>query len=608
MGLFNEFVKNAVRSGSVVTAAAFDLVSTGVRSLANLDEDEKRLKFENQYKKYADLYNRKQYKQALKQIEKMRSEFGDSFFLYIEKADTLISMGEEQMSAESGDPEYEEQVRNLFDCHNKAKVILDSAEQYVETLEEQCKLLYWRSRFKPINFANGGPRKYLIGAMATDDEGDRELFTNEYNDWTSIMRDQMFEEYKNRELLEAKLTSDEDKKSLLETIESEKFTNIDYVNRQFIFIGRDENRISGCYDDSGNINWVFSLEYIPSDIKFPVGHPQANTLYVAHPVNKEIYIPYEDSSYHFFIDKIHELCYLLQCLGATEISFRSLKGKDASMAVSENDTVGGEFGNKKVGFTVGGQVGIGSSQSSSSSHKSEMGLVITSNPTTMPYCPDDLHWMNTETQWKNLVKQRLAGNLLKYEQRISTKSMTNISSSQKLDIKGAFDHFMCSVSANYNGEVDTTFSESEETEWQINAKFKPLEDFAKNVPNFEENADSVQPQVSKLTKAEEEYLEEFKFCLEDGEIGPKERRFLTRMQEKLGVSSERVRELEEAVTQIQLTDEEKEYVEAVKDEIENGCIPESSKRLLLRLRKRMGISDGRANELDSIAIGVAVKD
>ena len=50
-----------------------------------------------------------------------------------------------------------------------------------------------------------------------------------------------------------------------------------------------------------------------------------------------------------------------------------------------------------------------------------------------------------------------------------------------------------------------------------------------------------------MTDEEQEYLEEVKICLEeDGEISPKERRLLDRLRDKLGISVKRAEELEKS--------------------------------------------------------------
>ena len=49
----------------------------------------------------------------------------------------------------------------------------------------------------------------------------------------------------------------------------------------------------------------------------------------------------------------------------------------------------------------------------------------------------------------------------------------------------------------------------------------------------------------KLKEEEQEYLDEYKTCLEeDGEITPKTRRMLDRFRKSLGISEERTLEIE----------------------------------------------------------------
>ena len=162
---------------------------------------------------------------------------------------------------------------------------------------------------------------------------------------------------------------------------------------------------------------------------------------------------------------------------------------------------------------------------------------------------------------------------------------------------------MYNVSAHYESENDSTFKETEETEWLITAKFKPMEEYADStLPQQNIQKDAPGHVISALSDNEQSYAEEVKFCLEDGTIGDKERRFLERMRTKLGISSERATEIEESLQKPQLTEDEQDYLDAVKDEIMDGMIPESSKRLLNRLRKSLNISEERAKEIEMLAI------
>lgn len=114
---------------------------------------------------------------------------------------------------------------------------------------------------------------------------------------------------------------------------------------------------------------------------------------------------------------------------------------------------------------------------------------------------------------------------------------------------------------------------------------------------------SVQTQMlnSNVSEDEQEYLEEVKMCLEeDNEISPKERRLLDRLRIKLNISEERAKELEESLKAPQLTENEQEYLEEYKLCLEeDGEISSKERRLLDRLRDKLGISVERAKELEN---------
>ena len=65
-----------------------------------------------------------------------------------------------------------------------------------------------------------------------------------------------------------------------------------------------------------------------------------------------------------------------------------------------------------------------------------------------------------------------------------------------------------------------------------------------------------------------------------------------------GISEERAKELESTLTVPQLTDDEKEYLEAFKDACEDGKVSDKQRRLLEKLRVMYGISEKRARELE----------
>lgn len=382
------------------------------------------------------------------------------------------------------------------------------------------------------------------------------------------------------------------------------FTQIDYNTRKFIFVLGTETQLPGCYDKDGNIQFVFTLNDLPTSIQFPVGHPQANTLYIGHPFKPATYLPFENSTEQLFMERVHELCYLGQCLGANEIRIKRLRGLDTASSEAKQLDVSGELGVKAV--NVGGSFGRNTAVQNSYSSKDGMEMVQTYLPTKQPYCPDDLVWLDSETSWQALVKQRLNGNILSYSLHLSSSESVSMTSSKVLSVKASFEYLITKVSGTYDAKTDKTFSKTEEIEWEIDMQFKPLQDFDDanaNTSNGQAIAQIAQTQSVDLSENEIAYKEEVEFCLEDAsEIDAHSRKFLERKRQKLGLSETRAQEIEDMVkaSLVSFTDEEKEYMEALDDVIEDGVIPDNVRRLLERERKSLGISEERAKELEEI--------
>lgn len=249
-----------------------------------------------------------------------------------------------------------------------------------------------------------------------------------------------------------------------------------YHDRQFIFTVKDLDHIGGCYDETDNIKYVFPLDELPKDISFPLGHPQANTLYYAHPL-RPVYLLFENAQLTLFYEKVQEMCRLFQCLGATRITARCLKGNKISSNVMTSYEVNAEGGYKVVSGS-GGIKGRSGTVSDSES-KNEMFMTQNFSPYKAPYCPKDLVWTKNDPELLSLIKQRMEGGLLDFTKRVSSYETSNMSQNLITDVKAAFQNLMANVSANYSASSDTTFSSTQETEWEISVEFKPLDELPK---------------------------------------------------------------------------------------------------------------------------------
>ena len=262
--------------------------------------------------------------------------------------------------------------------------------------------------------------------------------------------------------------------SQISLIKNDTFVNRLYHDRQFIFTVMDLDHIGGCYDETDNIKYVFPLDELPKDISFPMGHPQANTLYYAHPL-RPVYLPFENAQLTLFYEKVQEMCRLFQCLGATKITARCLKGNKVSSNVMTSSAVSAEGGYKTISGTGG--VKNQSRASADSETRDEMFMTQTFSPQKAPYCPKDLIWTKADSELQTLIKQRLEGSLLEFSKRVSSYETLNISKNLIIDVRAAFNTLMYNVSANYSASIDSTFSSTNETEWEISVEFKPIEEF-----------------------------------------------------------------------------------------------------------------------------------
>ena len=487
------------------------------------------------------------------------------------------------------------------------------------------------------------------------------------------------------------------------------FSNRPYHDRQFIFTVRDIDHIGGCYDETDNIKYVFPLDELPGEITFPVGHPQPNTLYYAHPL-RPMYLPFENAQLMLFYEKVHEMCRLFQCLGATQISARCLKGEKLSQEIITSSDFDVEGGYKVVSAS-GGYHGK-AAMSGNRENRDEMQLNQSFSPQKAPYCPDDLLWAKEDPELRTLIQQRLEGGLLEFTKKVSSYETSNLSQNQVNDVKAAFQSLMANVSANYSAATDTTFSQTTETEWEISVQFKPLDEFKDyvspqelkaiadarkgdlivdvtqffytegrgiiildtlqadvkvgeqvivctddtefdsvvegimmffkmldegeagdkaglllkgvtalnirkgtkiyrkresehitfpNVTQKEEPAKQTIKETEMLTAEEEKYKEEILFCLEDnGTITEDDWKYLERKRKKFGISEERANEIEQQ-TVPSLSDDEKEYLETYKELAASGVLSERVKRLLERERESLNISKERAAEIEKLA-------
>lgn len=363
-----------------------------------------------------------------------------------------------------------------------------------------------------------------------------------------------------------------------------------FDHRRVIFIAKSARDVAGYWDRTDSVNYVFTPDCIPPDIKFPLGRPNVNTLYIANPVKPDEYIPYDNHEQALFRDKIRELRRLLRSLGATIITFTSMRGASIEEIEKSAFNVNAE-GHYEIHKASGG-ASVGNRQEQRKSANQKVDLIEKLDPYNYPVLPDDLYWYESDPEWKDIVEARLHQNQLHFEQSISTNQVNSLDQQSQLDVNAAYENLMFSINANFHRECEFHVKTTEETMWRITAEFKPLSEF--------ENSNKTGTGALKnLSSDEREYFEAMEECLENSNISERDRRMLERLRKSLGISEERAIELEATLTP-KLTDDEKEYLEAVRECKEEGRIIERDRRMLERLRRSLGLSEERAGELESI--------
>lgn len=362
---------------------------------------------------------------------------------------------------------------------------------------------------------------------------------------------------------------------------------VPYKERKYIMLVED-SKIKNCAVSGITI---FNSSNVPNCINFYDNMPLNNELYVGHPYNPSVYIPYNQAEDILFQDKIQEFCYILQQLGAEEITITSLKGRKINETNNKKEEVevaanAGRFGNASLN--------IDSSTSNlmdRTSHE-QYDVKYVYDPIDMPKVPSETIWYQNQPKWQRIVQSRIDGNTLEWTECISSKLKFFTSSSEKEDIKAKLKVLMANIEGRSYKEEEKQLKEETETIWRVSVKFR-----SKKL--LQEKSQSRNTISSTLTDTEKEVLNEVRFCIEDdGVIDNSEQIFLNKTREKFGLTEERAKELQESLLKPQFTENEKEYINALSELMIDGQIPESAQRIVERFRNLYEIDEQRANEIE----------
>lgn len=345
---------------------------------------------------------------------------------------------------------------------------------------------------------------------------------------------------------------------------------------------------------------LLNIDQLPA-INFPMSHPKVNQTYIAHPYKTDSYLPIENYDYELLNDRLNEFFYILQCLGATSITFETIEEENKEEKNHSNLKAEVEAKAKIVGGKVG--VDYDSLMNSSLRDYLKMERTQTFDPEKRPYIPKDVVWFPKESSWQRLAQQRLNGNFLSHDEVLSSSQTQTLDRNEILDVNVELKQLFLSVKGSAHYQEEKEIKQNREFSCRISVKFKPMDEFPEETEIIDITAEEVTQtpiQLPAPNDNEAHYLEEIHFMLEDdGVIDERERMILERLRKRYNITPERAKELEaQAIAGQELTPEEQEYLSEYKNSLQDGAISERERRLLNRLAMALGISEERVKELE----------
>lgn len=248
---------------------------------------------------------------------------------------------------------------------------------------------------------------------------------------------------------------------------AKQYLELPYNDRKMLFVVKEYTDLFQSHLSVIDINKVSN-----TGIEFPTGHPMAYQLYVGHPCAKQKYLKFENYELELIEDKVREFCYLVQCLGAKEVSVECLNSSSSNTDTKTKQHIGGRAAYKIFSASA-------DYESSQSKHlidkiSQSINLHQKFNPQKEPYLPENLYWYPTEPSWQRLYHQRMHGSLLQYEERIETKKNRVFEGTELKSIKGELKILLSSVNIQWDKEEEEKFELSENATLVIRVNFVPL--------------------------------------------------------------------------------------------------------------------------------------
>ncbi len=360
------------------------------------------------------------------------------------------------------------------------------------------------------------------------------------------------------------------------------------------------------------------------ELKFPPNHPKKGQLYVGHPYRSNIYFPVENAENQIFEAQVTELTRILQSLGALRIVVEHIQGEKGNFFNSENNyskeksnldinaNVNVKVHKVNLEFNNKSEIAIENDHQKIHQKSSDKKMSITQT-FEMPSeigLPLDLIWYHHNEVWQSIAQQRLEGNLLSSEIVISSeksevlneKEIKTIEQEYHNLVNAGYKNLFVNVNVGVKHDRDSenkqkmeiNLQKMETTIWKVYVEFAPLEN-----TTLRQNTNILSNEKITLNN-ESEYLEFLDIALEDAIITNDERKLLEKKRQKLALSPDIAKKLEEyLVNKNNFTTDELEYIDLLKDCLEDNKISESERKILNKFRVKFNISIDRALQIEN---------
>jgi len=180
-------------------------------------------------------------------------------------------------------------------------------------------------------------------------------------------------------------------------------------------------------------------KWIPS-FSLPPGHPRDKVLYIAHPVENNVYIPVADFHRSIFEQKFSEVLSILMHLGAKEIFVEHKQGW------------GHEFSGKLSAGIPEADVELEGSIKNKSATSRALLYEAKLEGTDSPSLPDKLVWYHHEPTWQKVAEGRLNFGLKKFSLQFQYQDDYSVNAGLKikaekagLDLGGEFQDYKSTI-------------------------------------------------------------------------------------------------------------------------------------------------------------------